>query len=1175
VTRTVAESPSAARASPFQGLTHFSSDDERYFFGRDVEREILEAQLIVSRLTIVYGPSGVGKSSLLGAGVEHDLREEAKAAVAEGRSAEHVVVLYSGPWEGDAVRAIDGAIAGAVRRLYGSELPPRPDAPFDEVLERWSDDLQARLLIILDQFESYLIHADTEAGARLDRELPRAVMRTDLDADFMIAIREDALAGLDRFKTRIPILFDTRVRIDHLDRGAAAHAIRDPIARWNDEFRRGLPPVEIEDELVEAVLDQVRTGEVVVGRQGRGTRRPSDRIETAHLQLVMERVWEAEDLSGERPMLRLETLERLGGAREIVVARGREAIRRLPLEEQRVVAAIFDRLVTPSGAKIAHSLDDLAKWAKTEPRELQQILDTLSAGDLRILRPAAPASGAPSGPRYELFHDVLATAILDWQAEYEREQEQEQLNRKLTEEAAERQRAEEQARHARRQAAVAVTTAAAALGLLALVVLLWRDAQQRTATARSLALASAADLQRHDHPHVALLLGLEAYRWKRTWNATNSTVAALESLQASGASRILHGHSGVVNNIALSPNGKTLLSAGGDATVRMWDVGSGTEIDSVTSADLNALNAVTFSPDGRRFASAGDDGRIYIWTTATRRLSCTILVDQGTVHAIAFIGGGQTLVSGSDGGLQLWDVRRPGSCGWETRTLGGHRPVDGLAVGRDGRTLAVATTGAVEVWRVSADPAQGPDRARLVRTLRGHGGLVDGVAFARRTATLVSSGDDGTVRLWDVRRGNQIGRPLLRSDRAVYSVSSTPDGSLIVAAGVDGLIRAWSPSGERGKLRLRLLGNAGAVRGVLVADAGHTVFAAAEDGTIRIWRVAARSAQPQLLNAHTGLVNQIAFSPKDATLAAAGDDGAVRFWDLHTKAQSGRAVKLGPGHVNDVAYSPDGRMLVAAYDDTIRVIDVARRVEFGRPLGGHRARVTAVAYSPNGDSVASSGDDGTIRLWDVGTHAEKDPPLKGFTQNISDVAFSPDGHVLASAGEDWTARLWDLGTPTKVGAAVAHGNKVNSVAFSPDGKKLGSAGDDGIRLWDAHSRSQLGNLLSGDTDFVHSIAFSPDGRFLASGAGDVRLWDVGTGRMFGAPLNAGPDNLVTSVAFSADGRVLAAATGQDGTIRVWDGLLWRTYADLQKRVCRLLGTGLSRDEWERYAGDLPYHQSCP
>ena len=239
MTSTASTLAAATRRSPFPGLTHFGSSDEPYFFGREAEREILAANLIVSRLTIVYGPSGVGKSSLLRAGVQHDLLLEAESAIAAGKRPEHLIVLHAGPWQEDAVRAIDDAIRTAARDVPGLD-PPEPDTlPLDEQLMAWTRTLNTRLLIILDQFEEFLLYADTAPGLRLDEQLPRAITRTDLDADFMISIREDALAGLDRFKSRISNLFETRVRVEHLDRKAAERAIREPVRRWNGEWRKG------------------------------------------------------------------------------------------------------------------------------------------------------------------------------------------------------------------------------------------------------------------------------------------------------------------------------------------------------------------------------------------------------------------------------------------------------------------------------------------------------------------------------------------------------------------------------------------------------------------------------------------------------------------------------------------------------------------------------------------------------------------------------------------------------------------------------------------------------------------------------------------------------------------------------------------------------------------------
>ena len=384
----------SAPPTPFKGLAPFGESelDMLLFFGREREIEVIAANLVASRLTVLYGPSGVGKTSLLRAGVVTRLRRDEAAGV----------VVHAN-WSGDSSEGLLRAIEEEARRV-------RPDIDLDlrgrslaEAMARWDATIGAELYVVLDQFEEYFLYH--ESGGPFE-ELAEIIRDREHRANFLISIREDALAQLDAFKTQIPNLFGNSLRLDRLDRQAAKRAILGPIERYN-ELAGEADPVVADDELVDEVLDSVQTGRIQLGPTGRGgaedAAAESGRIEAPYLQLVLERLWNVERERGSS-RLQLTTLRELGGATRIVEEHLERAMSILSPEEQDAAAAMYNHLVTPSGTKIAHRAGDLARYASVDEAQAGTVLDRLARE--RIIR--AAEDGA-AGPQYEIFHDVLLT----------------------------------------------------------------------------------------------------------------------------------------------------------------------------------------------------------------------------------------------------------------------------------------------------------------------------------------------------------------------------------------------------------------------------------------------------------------------------------------------------------------------------------------------------------------------------------------------------------------------------------------------------------------------------------------------------------------------------------------------------------------------------------------------
>lgn len=549
---------------PYKGLQPYEEKDQEYFFGRERDAEIIISNLYAAPLTVLYGASGVGKSSVLLAGVVPRLRNIPGVAAVVFRE-----------WQNkDFLRALKEETLRAVgEKCQGAEVEVDPDLPLDRFLRRCSRASRLKLFFILDQFEEYFLYhpaaANGDGDDDFDAQFARAVNRPEINANFILALRDDGLSKLDRFQGRIPNMMGNLLRLEHLDAQAAQSAICEPLRRYNHQYQPR-PPASIEGDenyrpdgsgrparLVARLLDDLKAGKVKLDATGQGRVSEQDeeaeaRIETPFLQMVLTRLWD--ERNPDTNALELGTYERLGGAETIVRTHLDKVMsEKFDDDDGRDIAArLFHHLVTPSGNKIALNQDDLAFYIREEPPRVTPVVNLLSASDVRILRPVDVRPGQQSPQRYEIFHDVLAPAILDWRTRHEAakeaareaeklraeaERQAEEQRRLLAEAEAmaeeERRRAEEQLRLARIERKLAKKQK-----LLAESERARADEQQRRAEAEKKRAEEQARLvEVETQSRLEHLRAARRFRWATIFLAVLFILAA-----ATAASAIYYGH---------------------------------------------------------------------------------------------------------------------------------------------------------------------------------------------------------------------------------------------------------------------------------------------------------------------------------------------------------------------------------------------------------------------------------------------------------------------------------------------------------------------------------------------------------------------------------------------------------------------------------------------------------
>jgi hypothetical protein len=410
------------RRNPYQGLVPFTEADRDYFFGRDRERRMLAGHFLGSRVTLIYGESGVGKTSLLRAGVVTDLREEARRRY-QLQERRDFTVAFCNAWRDEPIASLLEAVQEGAKATWGPSSPDVPPArPLRETLRAYTRALEGDMVLVLDQFEEYFFYHPIDGGdSPFMAELAAVVNDLELPVNVVVSLREDALGKLDHLKLRVPRLFDNPFRLEHLTSDGARDTIVRPLEVWNAHERPD-PPYTIEPRLVDEILKDLTADTYSdVWRRGlpaAASPATAASIEGPYLQLVMERLWEKARDGGHA--LRLETYEGLGRAPQIARGHLTEIMAALSESERDVAVHSLKYLVTPSGTKIALTASDVAKWAGLTDDGVEPVLAALSTHEARILRTVDGPRHDPGRRRYEIYHDLLGEAILTWSGEYDR-----------------------------------------------------------------------------------------------------------------------------------------------------------------------------------------------------------------------------------------------------------------------------------------------------------------------------------------------------------------------------------------------------------------------------------------------------------------------------------------------------------------------------------------------------------------------------------------------------------------------------------------------------------------------------------------------------------------------------------------------------------------------------------
>jgi WD40 repeat protein len=1177
---------SATPESPWLGLRPFTEDARAFFFGRSAELEDLYERVVDRPLTTLYGQSGLGKSSLLQAALVPRLRangllpvpirfdHDPAAPPLERQLLDSLRAALVAGGDNERASAVEAACAAAAD---GLDWPARLWLVFHDPSRRLipspgeSAEGFPRPVFLIDQFEEVftlgeraerrcasaafrdslaaLVENSPPMGLRsrieVDRDLARRLDYRVRRERVLLALREDFLHVLERWKRAMPSLMENRLELRMLSGPQAFQAVVRP-----GELRPGMPPI-IPDDVGRAIVRFVA---------GVGRDVPLEEIVAVPplLSLVCAEL-NAQRLAASAAQITQDPFAGQGVdilksfyLRSFAVATYGEALAGLPDAAAAlggVRRLVEERLLSPDGFRESIALDTIVRdlGAEVIPDAAKLVLDRLVERRLLVIEERGGVR------RVELTHDVLTGVVKPCRDE---RHEREVLARSRAEIA----RAEAETARIRRERNrlrqwVALAAGLAALALAGFIVsgIAFYRARKNAAIAKAghytadMLLAQQAALE----GNIARATGLldryrdadfddfHGFEWRYLWWLCDGDSQAT-----------YRGFKNQTWAVAFAPDGTALAAAGLDAVVRVFDMATHRLLDELPLKEPGVLS-IAFSPDGLTLACATGNwellkqqGKVYFRDWRHHRNLYTLDAHDASVNKVFYSRDGKYLgTCGEDNSVALWKIAGSGSPSPLHRFTGASAGVNDATFSPDGQWLAAGSgDGHFQVWEIATK--------KLLADYMVHVSGIMSLAFVPDGKTLLLGTHDGPILRWDTAARRVVDK-IDSGQGAVNAIAFSKDGRQFASAGSDSTVAVWNLA-DRSNL-IRLYGHRDRVLSVAFSPKDQTLASASGDGTVKLWNVARKRGVPALQ--YEAAVSSLAFSPDSRILAIAG--GAVAeqvprpaatqasrkpksiwLWEI---GDPGRRTIL-PGHgdiIRAIAFSSDGRTLASGcVDGTAALWDVESGHQ--KAVMPHRDdSVYAVRLSPDGSILATGSREGKVTLWD--TRQPKQEPLAVLPDHrsaVRAVAFSPDGTLLASASADRTVRVWRISTRRCVGVLEGFKSACTSVEFTSDGRRMAAASiDRTVRLWDRAAGAGSVDpaslfIFQGYKSGIRTLAFSADNRILAAGTQDssVILWSVSTTDEVAAfPAHYGG---VACVAFAPNGAVLATG-GNDQMVKLW------------------------------------------